>query len=109
MVGQRDRITLTQDDGDSLQTVFRQKGQVLFYRVTLDEAPIGRALSLSCRWIDPSGQVVHQNAYKTQLVSTPVWDTYCRHTLGTSAPVGPWSVKMFLGDRPIEDITFEVQ
>lgn len=109
IVGQRDRITLAQDDGDSIQTVSRQKGRVLFYRVTLDEAPVGRALSLSCRWVNPTGQVVHQNKYKTQPVSTPVWNTYCRHTLGTSAPIGQWSVQMFLGDRPIEDITFEVQ
>lgn len=107
VLAQQDRLTLAQ--GSSLTDVYRQENNDLFYRVTLAEAPIGRRLPLSCNWIDPNQQVVHQNNYQTKPTTTAVWNTYCRYTLGTDAPLGTWRVEMFLGDRPIDDLSFEVR
>lgn len=106
---QRDRITLSQDDGSDLTTVSRQANEAVSYRVTLTNAPVGQALSLSCDWIDPSGQIVHQNRYQTNSITTPVWTTYCRHQLGSASDVGQWQVQMWLGDRVLSDTSFTVQ
>lgn len=104
---QSDRLTLSQ--GDSLTNVSRKQNDELFYRVTLSEAPVGRKLLLSCNWIDPNQQVVHQNSYQTKEITTTVWDTYCRYTPGSDAQTGNWQVEMFLGDRPIDALSFKVQ
>lgn len=109
ITAQQDRITLAQDDGGDLNQVSRQLGNELFYRVTLTQAPMGQKLSLTCHWIDPTGQIVHQNRYQTQTIQTPVWNTFCRHTLGSAAPTGSWTVQLLLGDRLISDARFEVQ
>lgn len=106
---QRDRVTLAQDNGGNLSTVSRQANGEVFYRVTLSNAPVGQKLSLSCSWIDPGGQVVHQNRYQTQEITTPVWNTVCRHTIGLAAPVGMWKVQVFLGDRLLSDADFAVE
>ncbi|NET62345.1 MAG: DUF3859 domain-containing protein [Symploca sp. SIO2E6] len=105
---EQDRITLRQDDGSQLSTVSRQAASELFYRVTLTEAPVGQKLSLSCNWHQPSGGIVHQNRYQTKQISTSIWNTYCRYTIGTTAPTGTWKVEMLLGDRLLSDATFEV-
>jgi len=109
IIAQGDRITLAQDDGRNLSTVPRQANSEVFYRVTLSDAPVGRKLSLSCNWIDPSGQIVHQNYYQTQKITTSVWNTFCRHTLGLDAPVGTWKVEAFLGDRQLSEASFEMK
>ena len=110
ITAQRDRITLAQDNGSNLNTVTRQtNGQVLFYRVTLSDAPVGQRLELSCRWSDPSGQIVHQNRYQTKEITTPIWNTFCRHTLGGEDSVGRWKVEAFLGDRLLSETTFDVK
>ncbi|MBK1989671.1 DUF3859 domain-containing protein [Sphaerospermopsis aphanizomenoides BCCUSP55] len=104
---QQDKITLA--DNRNLQTIDRQSNSELFYRVTLKDAPIGKKLSLACNWIDPSGQVVKQNNYQTREVKTSVWDTYCRYTINSAAPVGNWRVEMLLEGRKISEETFVVQ
>ncbi len=109
VTAQRDRITRVQDDGGNLTTVSRQANGEVFYRVTLKDAPVGQKLSLSCNWIDPNRQIVHQNRYQTKEITTPVWNTFCRHTIGSAAPVGTWTVQSFLGDRLLSDTTFEVK
>lgn len=108
ITAQQDRITLAQDDGGSLSRVTRD-GSELYYRITLADALVGQTLSLSCNWTDPSGQIVHQNRYQTQTITTPVWNTFCRHTLGSAAPAGTWRVESFLGDRPLSEESFEVE
>lgn len=108
-IAQRDRLTLAQDDGGNLTTVSRQANGELVYRVTLSNAPVGERLSLSCQWIDPSGQIVHQNRYQTKQIDTPIWNTACRHHLGAAAPVGTWKVRAFIGDRLLSDATFDVR
>ncbi len=109
VTAERDRITLVQDDGGNLGTVLRQTSGEVVYRVTLSDAPVGQKLSLSCNWMDPNGQIVHQNRYQTKEITTPVWNTICRHTIGSAAPVGTWKVQMLLGDRLLSDATFVVK
>lgn len=104
-----DRLTLAEDDGGNLSTVSRQTPVEVFYRVTLSAAPVNQKLSLSCNWIDPRGQIVHQNHYQTKTIARPIWQTHCRYTIGSSAPVGTWKVEAFLGDRLLSDATFDVK
>ncbi len=106
---QRDRITLTEDDGGGLNRFARQNNPELFYRVTLEDAPVGEKLNLVCHWIDPNGQTVKQNRYQTQTITTPVWNTHCRYNLGTGAKTGTWQVQMFLGDRLLGEEKFTVE
>lgn len=104
---QKDRITL--GDQVNIKTISRQSNAEVFYRVTLQDAPIGRKLSLSCNWIDPSGKIVKQNNYQTREVTTSIWDTFCRYPINPTASVGNWMVQMFLDGRKISEENFVVQ
>lgn len=106
---QQNRITSVQDDGGNLTVISRQNNPEIFYRTTLKDAPIGKKLSLSCDWIDPSGQVVKQNRYQTRQIDKPIWNTQCRYQIGTAAATGNWQVKMFLENRAIGSASFEVK
>jgi hypothetical protein len=75
----------------------------------LKDAPVGKKISLSCDWIDPSGQVVKQNRYQTREIDKPIWNTHCRYQIGTAASTGNWQVKMFLENRAIGSASFEVK
>jgi hypothetical protein len=109
VVAQADRLTLSQDDGGNLSRVTPLAGgSELVYRINVAEAPVGEQLALSCRWTDPSGQVVHQNQYRTKTITTPLWPTSCRYTLGPKSPPGAWKVSAYLGDRQLSDTTFSV-
>jgi hypothetical protein len=109
VVAQGDRITLSQDDGGNLSRVTPQAGgSELVYRLTLNDAPVGEQLALSCSWTDSNGQVVHQNQYRTETITTAVWPTYCRYNVGPESPKGNWTVEAFLGDRQLSDATFTV-
>jgi hypothetical protein len=105
----RDRLTLAQDDGGNLRTVSRQANAEVFYRVTLTHAPVGEKLTLSCRWLDPSGQIVHENRYQTKEISSSTWNTMCRHNIGAAAPIGNWKVQAFVGERLLSDASFDVR
>jgi hypothetical protein len=105
---QQDKITLESNNGD-LKNISRQTNSELFYRVTLKDAPIGKKLALSCNWIDPTGQIVKQNNYQTREVKTSIWDTFCRYSINSNAPMGNWKVEMFLEGRKISEETFMVQ
>ena len=106
---QQNRITFVQDDGGNLTVISRQNNPEIFYRTTLKDAPIGKKLSLSCDWIDPSGQIVKQNRYQTREIDKPIWNTQCRHQIGTAAATGNWQVKMFLENRAIGSASFQVK
>lgn len=106
---QQNRITSVQDDGGNLTVISRQNNPEIFYRTTLKDAPIGKKLSLSCDWIDPSGQVVKQNRYQTREIDKPIWNTQCRYQIGTAAATGKWQVKMFVESRAIGSASFEVK
>ena len=109
VMAQRDRITLARDNGGNLSTVPRQTNGEVFYRVTLSNAPVGEKLSLACKWIDPSGQIVHQNSYQTKEINSPIWNTACRHNIGSAAPIGTWKVQAFVGERLLSDAPFDVK
>ncbi len=106
---QQNRITSVQDDGGNLTVISRQNNPEIFYRTTLKDAPIGKKLSLSCDWIDPSGQVVKQNRYQTREIDKPIWNTQCRYQIGTAAATGTWQVKMFVESRAIGSASFKVK
>jgi len=109
VMAQRDRITLAQDDGGNLNTVSSQANGEVFYRVTLSNAPVGEKLALSCKWSNPNGQIVRENRYQTKEINSPVWNTACRHNIGSAAPIGTWKVQAFVGDRLLSDATFDVK
>jgi hypothetical protein len=99
------RFTLTQDRNEKLSTISRSSGEIS-YRVTLADAPLGQKLSLSCNWIAPNGQTVHQNRFQTKEVTTSIWNTACRYSPGQGGVLGAWEVQAFLGDRLLSKSTF---
>jgi len=103
------QIALTQDGSSTLKEVNRQASPLIYYRVTLKDAPIGKKLSLSCDWIDPSGQVVHQNRWETQTINKAVWSTHCRYQFSPAASPGNWKVQMSLGERTLSTTSFTVK
>ncbi|MBD2137732.1 DUF3859 domain-containing protein [Anabaena sp. FACHB-1237] len=105
---QADRITLSSNNSN-ITNISRQSNSEVFYRVTLKDAPIGKKLSLSCNWIDPTGTIVKQNKYITKEVATSIFDTHCRYTINPSAKVGNWQVQMLLDGRKISDEIFSVE
>ena len=106
---QDDRITLKQNKSDNFEVIERQNSPQVVYRVTLKDAPIGKNLDLLCNWINPNGEVVKQNRYQTRNITTSVWNTRCRYTLSSSAPVGNWQVEMLLNGRRLSEADFEVK
>ncbi len=106
---QQDRITTAQDNGGNLKVIERQSNSEVFYRVTLKDAPIGQRLNLACDWINPSGQVVKENRYQTQDITTSIWDTQCKYIINSGATPGNWKVQMSLDKRLLSDENFEVK
>jgi len=110
VMAQSDRMTRSPDDGGNLSRIQPQAGgSELVYRLTLADAPVGEQLALTCRWTNPSGQVVHVNQYQTKTITTPVWPTFCRYSLGPGSPQGAWKVASFLGDRQLSTTSFRVE
>jgi len=103
------RLTLAQDKGEHRTTFERQTSPEIYYRVTLQPAPLGKKLSLGCDWRNPHGQVVHQNRYQTRRINKEVWNTRCRHQFGPASVPGTWTVQMFLGNRSLSNTAFSVQ
>ena len=102
------RITRVVDDGGNLGTITRD-GSEIYYRVTLEQVPLSRNLSMKCNWIDPTGRTVKQNSWETRTTDKTVWATSCRTTLGSAAQPGTWTVEMFLNDRLISRTPFRVE
>jgi hypothetical protein len=109
LVASQDRITLTEDNGGNLMTIDRQSNPEVVYRVRLSNAPVGERLNLSCNWIAPGGEVVHQNRYQTQTVTTPVWNTVCRYSINSADPPGQWQVQMEQNGRVVEQAELDVK
>jgi hypothetical protein len=102
----QDRITLVKDGGENLNPV--TKGSELVYRVTLNDAPIGDKLNLTCNWLDSAGKIAHTNRYETKNITTSVWNTACRYQMPLSASTGGWKVQILVGDRLLKQAPFEV-
>ncbi|MEA5467709.1 hypothetical protein [Spirulina sp. 06S082] len=105
----QDRITLISDNKGNLERVRRQDNPEVFYRVTLEQSPLGQPLALQCNWYDPSGRIAHQNRYRTRAIATEVWNTYCRYQFSSLSSLGTWKVQMMLGDRILSDRTLKVE
>lgn len=103
------QITLTQDSSSNLAEVNRQTNPLIYYRVTLKDAPIGKNLSLSCDWIAPSGSIIHQNRWQTKTIDKTVWPTHCRYQFNSGATPGNWKVQMSVGDRILSTTSFIVK
>lgn len=106
---QRNRITLTQDDGSNLRNISRQNSPEIFYRVTLKDAPVGQKLDLTCNWVNPNGEIVKQNRYQTREIDKSIWDTHCRYIIGSASTPGKWKVQIFLQSRQLSETEFEVK
>ncbi|MCC5613993.1 DUF3859 domain-containing protein [Nostoc sp. CHAB 5836] len=106
---QRNRITLTQDDGSDLRNISRQNSPEVFYRVTLKDTPVGQKLNLTCNWINPNGEIVKQNRYQTREIDKSIWDTQCRYIIGSASTPGKWKAQIFLQDRQLSETEFEVK
>lgn len=105
----QNRVTLAQDNGSSLATINRQASKPVFevyYRTTLKDAPLGEKLSLGCDWIDPSGQVRHQNRWQTRSIDKELWPTYCRYQFNLGAATGRWKVQMSYRGRTLSTNSF---
>ncbi len=109
IVAYQDRITLKTDDDSNVERIRRQDNPEVFYRVTLENVPLGSPLSLQCNWYDPAGRLAHQNRYQTRAIDREVWKTRCRYKFGSASALGTWKVQMILGDRVLSDRTLEVE
>jgi hypothetical protein len=103
------RLTLKEDDGGNLTVVERRQQPELWYRVLLDHAPVGNKLTLSCDWVDPQGNVAHQNHYETRTIDRPVWPTHTRYHVTANAPTGSWTVRLSLDGRVLHSLKFELR
>ena len=103
----QDRISFVRDGGENLNPV--AKGAEIVYRVTLNDAPVGETLNLTCNWLDAAGKVIHTNRYQTKNITTPVWNTSCRYQIPLDAASGAWKVEIRAGDRSLKQMPFEVK
>jgi hypothetical protein len=101
-----DRITLATDNSANLQAV--STGSDLVYRTTLNNAPVGEKLNITCNWLDPAGKIAHINRYETKNITTSIWNTQCRYQLPVNATNGRWQVDIRLGDRVLQQAPFDV-
>jgi hypothetical protein len=109
ITAQQSRMSLPRDDGSDRRSIGRQDTPEIYYRVTLKDAPIGEKLSLSCDWMNPSNQIIHQSRYETKEIKITDWNTACRLPIDRNMPTGTWKVRMVLGNRSIADAAFEVK
>jgi hypothetical protein len=105
----QERISLQENGGASVSQISRQTNPRVYYNVTLQNAPVGRQLSLQCDWIAPNGQTLHQSNYQTRPITTSVWNTYCFYDLSSNALPGNWEVRMLLRGHVLDTQTFRVQ
>lgn len=103
------RLTLATDDGRDITLVEKKSPPKLYYRVTLQDAPVNQRLTINCDWLDPNSNIVHENRYQTKKIDRQVWPTYCFYQLDNNAPSGNWQVKMKLGERVLSTDNFVVK
>ena len=103
------RVSLNQNNSDNITEINRQNNPKVYYAVTLQNAPLGQKLSLNCDWIDPSGQVAHQNRYSTRQIDKATWPTFCYYQFNSGAIAGNWTVQMSVDGRILSKNTFVVK
>ena len=104
-----DSLSLAVEKGRNIQEINRQDSPEVYYRVSIQNAPLGRKLSLQCDWLDPTGQIAHQNRYQTREIDKSVWPTHCSYRFPTEAKVGQWEVRLLIGKKLISSETFIVK
>lgn len=102
------RVTRETDNGSNSSSVTRD-GNNVFYRVTLQNVPLGQNLPLSCVFTDPMGNIFHQTTWKSRETDHSSWDTFCRCRMPESAPAGKWKVEMKIGDKLVSQSNFSVE
>ncbi len=102
-------LTLSQNQGENLTIIERGQSPEIYYRVTLKQVPLGQKLSLKCDWLDPLGNIAHQNKYQTRTIDKEVWNTFCRYQFTSNSLEGNWKVQMKLGDKVLSDTSFVVK
>ncbi|MBL8152106.1 MAG: DUF3859 domain-containing protein [Blastocatellia bacterium] len=100
---------VTATNANEVNSVNRQENSELRYKVTLQNAPVGEKLSMSCNWYTPSGTIANQNSWKTKTVDRAVWPTECKCKIDPSSPVGEWKVEMLIEGRTISTEVFRVE
>ena len=103
------RLTFQADDHRNLSSIDRRAAPEVWFRVTLNHAPLGERLSLHCDWINPQGQIVHQNRYRTRVIDKEVWPTHARYAFGPESTVGKWTVRLLLDGRALATATLDVR
>jgi hypothetical protein len=103
------RVSLNENKSDNITEINRQNNPKVYYAVTLQNAPIGQKLSLNCDWIDPAGQIAHQNRYSTRQIDKAIWPTFCYYQFNSGAIAGNWTVQMSIDGRILSKNTFVVK
>ncbi|MFM2093999.1 MAG: hypothetical protein RIS70_1123 [Planctomycetota bacterium] len=102
------RITAAQDDGDDHPRVNRRKPGELWYRVTLDPAPIGNTMPIECEWTGPDQKVTHRNRYQTKRIVQTPWETHARFAMTGATATGRWTVRMTCQGNVLHSKEFEI-
>ncbi len=105
----QNRVSLANNSEIKSGQIDRQTKPKVFYRVTLQDAPLGDRLRPTCDWIDPSGKIVHQSTYQTQPIEKSVWTTYCFYQLQADTTPGTWQVRMSLEGRMLSSQPFVIK
>jgi hypothetical protein len=102
------RLTLEKDDGGNMASIDRTARPDIWFRVTLENAPVGKTLTLDCDWTDPAGKVVHQNHYTTKEIDRPRWPTHAHYQFGRASPPGKWVVVLLHEGNVLKSLSFDV-
>lgn len=102
------QLALAEDSLTAITAVRRQSKPEVLYCVTLRDAPVGSRLALRCDWVDPAGNIVHQNHYSTHEIDKEIWPTHARCRIGPDSPLGTWTVRLCLDGRILHSTSFEV-
>jgi len=102
------RITAAKDDGEDHPRINRRQLSELWYRVTLDPAPIGSRMQIECEWIGPDQKLAHRNRYQTKRISQTPWETHARFAMTRTTATGRWSVRMTCQGNVLHAKEFEV-
>jgi hypothetical protein len=102
------RITWARDDGDDRRTFGASEKPDLWFRVMLENVPLGPPLELECEWIDPDGRIAHRNRYSTKPINHTPWPTHAHFQLSPDSPTGKWHVRLMMDRRELSVCPFEV-
>jgi hypothetical protein len=102
------QLTLDSEKGPVADVVRRSTTPRLWYRVMLEDVPLGYAQALECDWVDAAGRVAHHSAWSTRSIDHTPWPTHCQCVLPTNATTGGWTVRMRLGPRELSATPFQV-